>query len=165
MADDFIKGLDALREELKSLPGNIEKNAMRKGITDAAKMMKEAVSAAAPVSSGMPPKGGRFGPSGGASSAPPGTLKRHMKHKRRRGSKGEVAAGVFGVWYAKLVEKGHLLKAHDKKTVIGHVAPNPYIANAFEANKERVVETMKEGIVASIQKQVAKLRAKMPRGG
>src|SRR5947209_4377698 len=103
MADDqFIQGLDALIEQLKDIAPNLEKNAMRKGITDAAKAMKEAVSAAAPVSDGNPPKGGRFGPGGGASAAPPGTLKNHLKYKRRRGAKGEVAAGVYGVWYAKL---------------------------------------------------------------
>jgi HK97 gp10 family phage protein len=160
MADEFVKGLNELMTELKKLPGNVSQNGLRTGIFRAAQFMRDRVKETAPVSSGNPPKGRAI-----REKYPPGTLRKTLKAKRRRGSKTEVAAGVTGVFYAKFVEFGHVLKSHgrkkDQREVIGHVPANPFIARAFEGNKEKAIEEMKKGIVESIQKQLAKRRAKI----
>lgn len=159
MGDEFVKGLSELVEELKKLPGNVSQNGLRTGIFRAAQFMRDRVKETAPVSSGEPPKGKKF-----RDKYPPGSLRKTLKAKRRRGSKTEVAAGITGVFYAKFVEFGHMLKSRggkkSQKEAIGHVPANPFIARAFEANKEKAVEEMKKGIVESIGKQLAKRRAK-----
>ena len=153
---EYVKGLDALLGELKGLPGNIEANALRTSIAKSAKFLGERIQEAAPVSSGEPPKGGRF------KNLKPGTLKASIKSKRRRGRKGEARAGITGSFYAKWVELGHVLKGHKpNKEVIGHVPPNNFIMRAFEANKDEAVEIAKRELVAAVKKGVERLRRKM----
>jgi HK97 gp10 family phage protein len=163
MADDpYIKGLAELLSELRDLPGNIEKNALRTGIFRAAQLMRDRLKAAAPMSSGNPPKGKKF-----REKYPPGTLKKSIKAKRRRGTREEVAAGITGAFYAKWVEFGHMIKSHGRKKadrqVLGHVPANPFIARTYEASKEEALQEVRRGILDAIGKQVEKLRAKMPK--
>jgi HK97 gp10 family phage protein len=161
MADDFVQGLDPLLEELKNLPGNLEKDALRVSMFRAAQFLRDQVAASAPISDGDPPKGAKVN-----AKYPPGTLKKSIKAKRRRGTKFEAAAGITGAFYAKFVEFGHVLKGHKpNKQEIGHVAPNPFIMRAFEANKDATMEIARKGMLEGIQKVVDKLRSKMPRGG
>ncbi len=158
MADDFVKGLDALLAEMKELAPNIEKESLRTGVFRAAQFMRDRLKEAAPVSGGDPPKGGRF------KAYPPGTLRRSLKAKRRRGTRGEAAAGVTGAFYARWVEHGHVLKSHGKNgQVIGHVPPNPFIRGTFEANKEQAMEEVRKGVLEQVRKRMEKLRAKMPK--
>jgi HK97 gp10 family phage protein len=161
MADDFVKGLDPLLEELRGLPGNLEKGAMRTAVFRAAQFMRDEVKASAPVSDNVPPKGASVN-----EKYPPGTLKKSIKAKRGRGTREEVQAGVTAIFYAKWVEFGHVLKGHKPdKAVIGHVPPNPFAMRAFEANKERVVEIAREGLVEGIKKAIDRLRSRMPKVG
>lgn len=165
MADDpYIKGLAELLSELRELPGNIEKNALRTGVFRAAQLMRDRLKAAAPMSSGVPPKGKKF-----REKYPPGTLRKSIRAKRRRGTRDEVAAGITGAFYAKWVEFGHFLKSTGKRKsdrqVIGHVAANPFIARTYEATKEEAMQEVRKGILEAIAKQVEKLRAKMPKAG
>jgi HK97 gp10 family phage protein len=160
MADDFVKGLDDLLAALKDLPGNIEKNSLRTGVFRGAQFLRDKVSDAAPISDGYPPKGGRM------RKYPPGTLKKSIKAKRRRGTKQEAAAGITGAFYAKWVEKGHTLKSHGRKAdrkVVGHVPPHPFIQQTFEANKDQVLEVMRKGFAEAVGKALARLRSKMPK--
>lgn len=161
--DPYIKGLTELLSELRELPGNIEKNALRTGVFRAAQMMRDRLKSAAPMSSGMPPKGKKF-----REKYPPGTLKRSIRAKRRRGTKDEVAAGITGAFYAKWVEFGHFLKTKGKRKserqVIGHVPANPFIARTYETSKEDAMLEVRKGILEAIKKQIEKLRAKMPKG-
>jgi HK97 gp10 family phage protein len=155
MADEFLKGLGDLTAALKDLPGNIEKNALRTGAFRAAQFMRDKVKDQAPVSSGTPPKGGRF------RKYPPGTLKESIRAKRSRGNRGEVAAGVTGAFYTKRVEFGHVLKGHRPgKVTLGHVPANPFIRRAFEASKDEAADSMKRGIIEAIKKGLDKARAK-----
>ena len=135
MADDpYIKGLAELLSELRELPGNIEKNALRTGVFRAAQFLRDRIKDAAPISSGNPPKGQKF-----REKYPPGTLKKSIKAKRRRGTREEVAAGITGAFYAKWVEFGHLIKSHGRnkgdRQVLGHVPANPFIARTYESSK------------------------------
>jgi HK97 gp10 family phage protein len=158
MADEFVKGLDELMAELKDLPGNIEKGALRTSMFRAAQFMRDKVKEAAPISSGEPPKGKRF------AKYPPGTLRKSIKAKRRRGTATEAAAAITGAFYAKWVEFGHVLKGHKPgKVTLGQVAPNPFILNAFEANKEAALEVARKGLVEEIAKRIARLRSRMPK--
>lgn len=145
--DQFVKGLDALISELKDLPANIEKNALRTSVFKAAQFMRDKVKEAAPARTGK--------------------LKASIKAKRSRGSREEVAAGVTGSFVARWVEKGHTLKSHGRskgsRQIVGHVPANPFILRAFEANQEGALAIARKAIVEAIGKQIAKLRAKMPK--
>ena len=151
--DEFLKGLGELLAELKQIAATVQNNALCTGVFRAAQMMRDKAKANAPVSSGDPPKGGRF------AKYTPGTLRDSLKAKRRRGSRTEVAAGVTGAFYAKWVEFGHTLVGHkpDKK-VLGHVPANPFLRRTFEENQKDAVDVMKQGIVEAIRKRVDKLK-------
>lgn len=158
MADEFVKGLDALLSEFKELAPRIEQESLRTGVFRAAQFLRDRVKEAAPVSSGEPPKGGRF------KKFPPGTLRKSFKAKRRRGEKGVVAAGLTGAFYAKFVEFGHTLKGHrPNREELGHVPANPFIRHAFEANQEQAMEVVRKGVLEQIQKRMERLRAKGPK--
>lgn len=158
MADDFVKGLDALLSELKDLAPNIEKESLRTGVFRAAQSLRDKIKAVAPVSSGTPPKGGRF------KEYTPGTLRKSIKAKRRRGTRTEAAAGITGAFYAKWVELGHVLKGHKpNKEDLGHVPGTYFIRNTFEANKEAIVEEVRKGALEQIKKKIERLRSKMPK--
>jgi HK97 gp10 family phage protein len=160
MADDFVKGLDDLLAALKDLPGNIEKTSLRTGLFRGAQLLRDKIKDAAPISSGYPPKGGRM------AKYLPGTLKKSIKAKRRRGTRQEAAAGITGAFYARWVEEGHTLKSHGKKMdreVIGHVPPNPFIRQTFETNKEAALEEMRRGFAEGVKKALDRLRSKMPK--
>lgn len=158
MADDFVKGLDELTAALRELPGNLEKDALRTGVFRGAQFLRDKIKDVTPVSSGVPPKGGRM------AKYTPGTLKKSIRAKRRRGTRTEAAAGITGAFYAKWVEKGHTLKSHGKNgQVIGHVPANPFIRNAFEANQEQALEVMRRGFAEGVKKALDKLRSKMPK--
>lgn len=153
MADDSIKGMEELLAALKDLPASLEKGALRTGVFRGAQYLRDKIQAAAPVSDGYPPKGGRM------RQYPPGTLKKSIRAKRRRGTRTEAAAGITGAFYAKWVEEGHTLKSHGKKAervVIGHVPPNPFIRQAFEGNKEAVLEEMRKGFKEAVEKALAR---------
>lgn len=155
--DDFVKGLDGLLEELKGLPGNIEANALRASVLEAAHLMSGVVAQEAPISSpeDAQRRGGRF------KGLAPGYLKQSFHAKKVRPKKGEVAAGVKGAFYAKMVEFGHLLKSHGKNgRTIGHVPANNFIRRAFEKNKEWAMDVMRRSVVAEIKKRIAKAKAK-----
>ncbi len=158
--DDVIKGLDPLLEALKTLAPNVEKDALRTGVFRGAQFLRDKVREAAPVSSGSPPKGGRM------ARFKPGTLRKSIRAKRRRGTRTEAAAGITGAFYAKWVELGHTLKSHGKKanrTVIGHVPANPFIRNAFEANKDLAMDEMRKGFAEGVNKVLGKLNGKGPK--
>jgi HK97 gp10 family phage protein len=169
--DDFVKGLNDLLAELKDLPGNIEKIALRSSVVEGSKVMAEAVSKEAPVAAGGVRKG-KFIRNRKTKQVIaqrvhfPGNLKRSFKAASGRASKGEVSSGVRGDYYARFVEFGHALKSHGKKAarkVIGHVPPNPFMMRAFEATKDQVLETTKRSLIEQIEKRIARARAKLLR--
>lgn len=161
MADDqFIKGVDALLQDLRDLPLDLSKGELRAGLVKGAQYLRDRLKEAAPVSDDVPPRGGRF------KHLSPGTLRRSFKAKGRRGTRTEAAAGISGAFYAKWVEFGHTLKSHGPKAgrrVVGHVPANPFIRTTFEAHREAVVAEVRAGIVGYLARRFQRLRAKGPR--
>jgi HK97 gp10 family phage protein len=141
MADEPIKGLKDLLADLQALPANMQKNSLRTSIFKGAQDLAAKVAAAAPVNTG--------------------SLKESIKAKRSRGKAGEVAAGIGGNYITKWVEFGHLLtkgKRRNGGKVVGHVPANPFIARTFEANKESLVNAIREGLAGAIEKGMRKLK-------
>jgi HK97 gp10 family phage protein len=161
MADDkFIRGQDALIQDLKDLPLDLNKAELRAGLIKGAQLLRDRIREAAPVSDNVPPRGGRF------KDLKPGTLRRSIKAKGRRGTRTQAAAGITAAFYAKWVEFGHTLKSHGRKAdreVIGHVPANPFVRRTFEANREAVLKAVREGVVGFLARRFQRLRAKGPK--
>ena len=151
MAENVIKGLPELIKELQELPKRMEQNVLRTAIFRAAQFLRDRIKEAAPVYDGYPPRGGRF------AGMKPGGLKASIVAVRRRGAKGEVAAGVGGPWYTRLVEYGHALKTHgSKKRVVGHVPANPFVRSTAERFKGQIMDIVAQGLQGALGKQQAK---------
>ena len=171
MSDEYVKGLDDLLEVLKQLGPNLHKNAMRTAVFRAAQEATKEIKAVAPVGGISNPKGKKV-----ADKYPVGSLKKGFRASRGRADQVGANAGVKGVFYAKFVEFGHMLRGRSEtytdkngKTrkrkgsgeVLGHVPARPFIGPTFEAIKDRLIDTVTEAVVPAIKDQLEKANKKL----
>lgn len=68
---------------------------------------------------------------------------------------------VQPVYYAHLLEFGHVIKAKRKGRVLGHVPPKPFLRTAFESTKEKAKRIYKNEIGKALQAESRKAKRKM----
>ncbi len=171
MSDEFIKGLDGLFELLDQLGPNLKKNAMRTATFRAAQEVVPELKAAAPLGGGTNPKSKKH-----AEKYPIGSLKKGFRAARGRADDTGANAGVKGVFYAKFIEFGHMLRGKSETytsksgkvrkrkgsgQLLGHVPARPFIRPIFESFQERAVDIVRDNLIPEIKKQLEKAQAKM----
>lgn len=154
---DFQASLQALMDELKNLPGNIEQGALKRALEEAAVIMAAGASQMAPVAEA--PR--TVNHKSGAVTYLPGFLKTSFRAAKPRVRRGQVSVGVIGAYYARFVEKGHTVKWGKKGKEVGHVPANPFIRRAFDANQAWALDVARRMLVEEIGKRISQLQRKV----
>lgn len=117
---------------LKKFPEKQAYNIIRTGILSGAELVAAAAKRLAPVDTGA--------------------LAKSIKARRASGRGKDVLRAVVEAgggkgeaWYANIVEKGHLVKQEDGKTV-GQVPAKPYMVPAIEETKDQILSTIESTI-------------------
>ncbi|MCG8430379.1 MAG: HK97 gp10 family phage protein [Candidatus Omnitrophica bacterium] len=169
-----IEGFRELAMELKGLEPKLQKRVFGKVVRAGSKVvLKDARRRA--------PKRSREW-EGASYPNPPGTLRKGIIVRRKRGKSFGIIRDVIGfskaAWYGRLVETGHRIVvggtlaggSKRRKTkgtpftrsgrattsgqgrVVGHVPPKPFLRPAFDNNIERVLTQMKQTLRSEIDK-------------
>jgi hypothetical protein len=156
----FDQQLKALLDEIRDLPGNIEKNALKKAMEEAAVTVAAAVSQEAPVASGPRTTERKGVPV----TILPGNLKASVTTTKPKAKKFDVSIGITGAYYARWVEFGHAIVKGRKnnKRIVGHSPPNNFIQRGFEKSKDWALDTARKVLVEEIEKRINRLRSKVP---
>lgn len=157
MADDlFNQQLDALLRELKNLPGNIERGALRKAHTEMAEIIANAISMEAPIADEprtvTTKKGVKM-------TLRPGALRDSVRPSKTRTRRGELSTRIRGLFYARFIEFGYTHMAWGKKE-IGHRPPNPFIKRAIDSSSQWALDVGRRTLFEEIKKRVDRLAKK-----
>jgi hypothetical protein len=147
-----VEGREGLRAALMELPQNLQKNAMRIAIQEAAKVMAQGVEAVAPLRTEYKSPNADF---------PPGALIDSIKARRRRGTSTTVRSSVDMLFYGYFIEKGWTLTGHEPgKKVIRHIPGRPFVLPGFLATKDRAIKAFADVLREQIRTQPIKAQAR-----
>lgn len=155
----YVAGLIELQDALHQLAPRIARKHLRKAVMAAARVVRDEAKGRAPVYHGAVSKG----------HPPPGTLKRAITAARSNSASGpgREVVNVF-VRQAKNGSVGQKnIKAYSRLDAYywrfvefgtSKMAANPFMRPAFESNKERCVDVIKESLAAALDEEVSDLR-------
>lgn len=171
MAEDFVRGLDGLIKELKDLPAGLQRGALKKAIDELAVTIAAAVSQEAPVSDSahsLSKKTSATGPRQQYVTLLSGNLKANIQALKSRARGWSVTGGIESPYYARFVEKGHVIKWKRKGPVVGHVPANAFALRGFEKSREWAMDLAKKTLIDEFEKRIARAeraQRKKLRGG
>jgi len=138
-----VQGLRELSDKLKQLPDKLRKKVLRGAVSTAAKIVQAAAIQLAPEYTGEVSQG----------HAPPGTLKRAIFRKHVRDSEHDETF-IVGVKSGKKFQKKNLDAFYWRFVEFGTVKmpAHPFLRPAFEANKEKAVQAIKQALAEGLDK-------------
>jgi HK97 gp10 family phage protein len=173
MADEIqVSGLAELRDTLENrLPEALRGKAMQQALARAAAPMVATAKALAPSRG---PRGFQ-GPLQPGKQAPPGLLRKMIYSYRNRASTRTYESRFIGVrpraWYWRFIEFGRAIVTREKGSLgtpgkgwfgksVKAVAARPFLRPAFEANKFKAIEIVRDSLKPAIEKVAAAARAR-----
>lgn len=144
MIEIKISGLKELKDALQKLPERVQKRVLRGATMAGAQVIKKAAKQRAPVGT-VPHKDAK------GRTIAPGNLRKSIIARAKKGasktsvtvSVGPSSRGFYGMFHEFGTSK---------------MAARPFLRPAFDDNKERAVEAIKERLSAGIEREANKLK-------
>ena len=151
-----LKGAKELEKALLELPKRIGKNAIKRALVKVAGPIAEDAKSRAPVDSGKLKE----------RIAVSATLSRRQR-KGRNKDKGlvEVFVGAGARRHAVLVEFGSGPRQHESGKGTGQVQPQPFMRPAWEAGKQKALDSLARELAVEIERAAARAAKKKAKAG